>query len=564
MHDEVSAPHSKVSSLRVNILAGSGNRLTVHTYSNCHGTWNYGKKGHDRRATYDETNRCVSFPPTDEARPVHFELQVVVAPRNKLIKVPQTLPLAKEAENGRSMDPRADAVRQALANGGAATIDGTHHRCPSGCSGHGSCVDEQGRVVASSAAASGNTKCVCNKGWGSDDCSRITVLSIATADMNSDGQVSLDEFRIAMSMYGYPGHEARAEVSEQLVRTKAVELWEVDAELAMEMVADRASLETLSELLKDVRVMTGRGAQGDSAGVVVPAKQPPPPPLTAADVDSDNNGRVSQAELRAAVAASTGWVEAEKRTALSAALDLLALDPELAVEMVADGASPAVMRRLAQESAGRQAKEAVATRLADETVAGPESAGITDVHQDLPAAPADHDPVWEALANGAPLTINGKPATVAADGTITIPPYTLPLTINGQPATVAADGTIKIDPPPPSPPPSVLTAGTMDSNHNGQVSSQELSSAIAGSVGVWEEAEKLEVGAAAITLHAMDPDLAVEMVADGAGAEMLRHLAEESAALQSAPRRPKEPPPAAAQGASAEPAATSNPPPPKP
>ena len=85
-------------------------------------------------------------------------------------------------------------------------------------------MDEQGRVVASAAAAGGNAKCNCNEGWGSEDCSRITILTTATADMNSDGRVSLDEFTIAMSLYGYPGHDARAEASEQLVRTKAEEL----------------------------------------------------------------------------------------------------------------------------------------------------------------------------------------------------------------------------------------------------------------------------------------------------------------------------------------------------
>ena len=111
MHDEVSPPHSKVTSLRVNVPAGSGNQLTVHTYANCHGTWNYGQKNHDRRATYDEQSGCVSFPPTDEARPVHFELRVLPVVKN-FVKVPQTP--AADVDAGGSVDPRADPVRQAL------------------------------------------------------------------------------------------------------------------------------------------------------------------------------------------------------------------------------------------------------------------------------------------------------------------------------------------------------------------------------------------------------------------------------------------------------------------
>lgn len=320
----------------------------------------------------------------------------------------------------------------------------------------------------------------------------------------------------------------------------------------MEMVADRASFETLSELLKDVRV-AGKGMQrgGGGAGLVMPAKQPPPPPLTATDIDIDNDGRVSRSELAATVVASKRWVEVEQRAALSAALFLLAQDPELAVEMVIDGASPAVMNRLAQESGNQQAKEGSITQKADDVVAG-ESMGSAEGDRDLPVALATDryihvDPALEREAYLRGVEAQLESFDALADGA--------PLTINGRLANVAADGTVTVDAlPPPPPPPSVLTVGSMDSNHNGHVSSQELSSAIAGSVGVWDEAAKLEVGAAAILLHEADPDLAAEMVADGAGAEMMRHLAEESAALQSAPRRPKEPPEAAA----------ANPPPPRP
>ena len=67
-------------------------------------------------------------------------------------------------------------------------------------------------------------------------------------------------------------------------------------------------------------------------------------------VDRDSNGQVSEAEIAAAISASSLWVEAEKLETLAAALDLFAVDAALATEMVADGATPAVMRRLAQES----------------------------------------------------------------------------------------------------------------------------------------------------------------------------------------------------------------------
>jgi hypothetical protein len=70
-----------------------------------------------------------------------------------------------------------------------------------------------------------------------------------------------------------------------------------------------------------------------------------------AAVDSDKNGHVSEEELAATIFSSALWVEEDKHETLAAAIDLLAVDAALATEMVADGATAAVMRRLAQESA---------------------------------------------------------------------------------------------------------------------------------------------------------------------------------------------------------------------
>ena len=90
-------------------------------------------------------------------------------------------------------------------------------------------------------------------------------------------------------------------------------------------------------------------------------------------MDRDSNGQVSEAEIAAAISASALWVEAEKRETLAAALDLLAVDAPLATEMVADGATPAVMRRLAQESARQLSRPVQAAEAAQPDVAELES-----------------------------------------------------------------------------------------------------------------------------------------------------------------------------------------------
>lgn len=216
MHQEVTSPHSNVASLRV--LSPVGSKFEVHTYANCHGTWNYGAKERDRTGVYTSTNGptarakhdgCVDFAPSDAARPVHFVLH---AHRSEV---------------------------------------------------HG---------VRASEIAPGEPQ--------------SKPSTVATSDPNG--------IRISSMSTDIP-------------------------EGSIERTSGKQLLDTLAQSIDAV--------------------------------DSDGNGHVSDAELAAAISSSALWVEEDKQETLAAALDLLAVDADLATEMVADGATAAVMRRLAQESA---------------------------------------------------------------------------------------------------------------------------------------------------------------------------------------------------------------------
>ena len=476
MHDEVAPPHSKVASLRV-MAPMDGSQFAVHAYANCHGTWDYGKKLKDRVGVYTNTNGCVDFAPSDDARPVHFELKATAGTKSQSSEVP----VAGDAKSS-AVEPAASTATA----GKDVTVTEDGSWCPGGCSGHGSCV----------ARADAVGRCSCNEGWGPADCSQLTKLTVTTADANGDGVVSHDEFRLAMALYDYPAadDEAVAAVSAdgpgsvEAARHAAMELFAVDSELALEMVSDRAEMQTLSELLQDVRTLGSKpGAAAQGAGVVVAAKKPPPPPMTVNDVDSDRDGTVSEEELTVAVAASTLWVEAEKQAALAAALDLLSVDAALATEMVVDGASTAVMRRLAQESARRLGRSGA-----------------------LPEPPQ-----------------RTAPESAVADSTVSTSTPSVPLP---APSDASPENSI----------PSVhLTEMriTLDANNDGRVTAQELQAAIGESVGKWEESEKVEVAAVAQALHSLDPQLAVEMVADGASTQMMRQLAQEAVTARRARNR---------------------------
>ena len=125
----------------------------------------------------------------------------------------------------------------------------------------------------------------------------------------------------------------------------------------------------------EVSVVRGPGTSTDSpTNGQTNGQQTPDSSLQRIDsVDRDSNGQVSEAEIAAAISASALWAEAEKRETLAAALDLLAVDAPLATEMVADGATPAVMRRLAQESARQLSRPVQAAEAAQPDVAELES-----------------------------------------------------------------------------------------------------------------------------------------------------------------------------------------------
>jgi hypothetical protein len=61
--------HAKVRSIMV-----QGVGMTVHTFHNCHGTWDYGKKNAQQMGSYSEEHGCVSFAGRVK-RPHHFTLE---------------------------------------------------------------------------------------------------------------------------------------------------------------------------------------------------------------------------------------------------------------------------------------------------------------------------------------------------------------------------------------------------------------------------------------------------------------------------------------------------------
>lgn len=196
MHDEVSRPHSKVASLRV--MASSGGQVEVHTYFNCHGTWNYGPKEPHRTGVYrssDELtnatkhNGCVDFAPSDTARPVHFVLHARAV---------------AERQSSSSEDPVGTNANTTIQKSTAATetrlqsLQASGHQSPSSTQG----VDAVDRQASASELSAAIVESAAQ--WQEDN--KTEVIAAAQA------------------------------------------LQSVDAELAVEMVADRASSEMMRHL----------------------------------------------------------------------------------------------------------------------------------------------------------------------------------------------------------------------------------------------------------------------------------------------------------------------------
>ena len=370
MHDEVSQPHSKVASLRVMEPTGGGTAaasLAVSAFGNCHGTWNYGHKQADHMASYTAKDGCVQLGSDDETRPVHFTLKVIERLR--------PAPGKNEAATGGRGQPQARPPPPAPPVGSIQTPAAGKTACTNNCSGHGACV-----VRASGAGFA--YECACDKDFAGDDCSKLGVLTESSADLDRDGSVSKFEFERAMQMYGLPPASVEP----------ARSLFDADPGLAIEMAADRAEPQVLTELLVDVRALLRaqegreraqqqqaylqrqqrqqeeqreRAAQQDeddaahavAAAAIAAAtekaattkllhgtKPAVPQPFSATSADADHDGTVSNQELRAAMAAA--GMNAQQ---ISAGLQLWELDQELAIEMVQDGATAEVMARLVAE-----------------------------------------------------------------------------------------------------------------------------------------------------------------------------------------------------------------------